>query len=80
MSKGKEFSWYTAIISNSKERVDVRRYIALKAKENYRNISKLYYQYVLEAIASIRQDQFGNERGKNLHIVFLNKESITNGF
>ena len=55
MSKGKEFSGYTAIISNSKERVDVRRYTALKAKENYRNISKLYYQYVLEAIASIKQ-------------------------
>lgn len=80
MSKEKEFSGYTAILSTSKERVDVRRYPALKAKENYRNISKLYYQYVLEAIASIKQDQFGNEREKNLNIVFLNRESITNGF
>lgn len=80
MSKRKEFSGYIAILNNSKERADMRWYTALKAKENYRNISKLYYQYALEAIASIKQDQFGNEREKNIHIVFLNKQSITNGF
>ena len=71
MSKGKEFSGYIAILSNSKESVDTRWYTALIAKENYRNISKLYYQYALEAIASIKQDQFGNERGKKSIYSFL---------